>query len=361
VTSERSTPGHTLGVIVPCRNEADIVARKVANLVRARWPASPRPHRLVIVDDGSDDETAERAREALQRHAAAFEQCRVKAAVVRNDVRPGKPGAIRAGLEHLAGSCDLFVLTDADVSIEPDALAVLAAAFEVPELALACGAQRFVTDLAGDGGAAGADGGLPVDAGAAFDRLTARVRRFESGRGRLFSVHGQLLAWHASLGLAPTPGLAADDLDLMLQVRAAHAADPAGPWRVELVTGAVFLEVKTRARARAGEQELRRARAYVQVVRAWDGKPAARGFQWTFYRHVPLAAPAATVVAIAGVLATGAAFAGVSGALLAAAAVAVVCATPGGRGWVRLVRRIHEANRMQEAADLPERWEMARR
>ena len=32
-----------------------------------------------------------------------------------------------------------------------------------------------------------------------------------TGAGRVFSVHGQLLAWRADLGLAPTRGLAADD------------------------------------------------------------------------------------------------------------------------------------------------------
>jgi hypothetical protein len=367
VTGGTGNLGHTLGVVVPCRNEADIVARKVENLARADWPQSSRPHRIAIVDDGSDDGTGERARAACERCAAAFAQRGVQVAVVCNETRPGKPGAIQAGLDHLAGDgdlqvrCDLVVLTDADVSIEKETLVALADAFAAGELAMACGAQRFVADLAGDGRAVGAGGEPLVDRGAVFDRLTARVRRLESQRGRLFSVHGQLLAWRAALELAPTPGIAADDIDLMLQVRESHAADPSRAWRVELVASATFLEIKTEEPARAAEQELRRARAYVQVVRAWDGKPAARGFQWAFYRNVPLAAPAATVFAVALAPALGAALAGTVGALLALAIVGAAAATGRGRGWLRLVRRIHEANRMQRENVLPERWEMARR
>ena len=43
------------------------------------------------------------------------------------------------------------------------------------------------------------------------------MRAFESRFGKLFSVHGQLMAWRSCLGILPTPGYAADDLDLMLQ------------------------------------------------------------------------------------------------------------------------------------------------
>ena len=56
-------PGLVLGVIVPCRNEVAVIERKLRNLVIGRWPFSQRPHQIVVVDDGSNDGTAERARE----------------------------------------------------------------------------------------------------------------------------------------------------------------------------------------------------------------------------------------------------------------------------------------------------------
>src|SRR5262245_11771746 len=103
----------TLGVIVPCRDEAAVVARKLANLARCEWPASQWPHRIVVVDDGSRDATAKLAREA----AAAFDPARVRVDVVANAGRPGKIGAIAQGLTALVRDADLVVLTDADVVV----------------------------------------------------------------------------------------------------------------------------------------------------------------------------------------------------------------------------------------------------
>jgi glycosyltransferase involved in cell wall biosynthesis len=239
---------------------------------------------VVVVDDGSEDGTAEKARAAGAR-------------VVRNRERPGKPGALRTGIAELAG-CELLVLTDADVLLEPRALSELAAAFErEPGLAMACGAQRF------------------TNGSTAYDRWTARVRRLESRCGMLFSVHGQLLAWRAALDLVPTLGIAADDLDLMLQARRRG--------RVRLVDSAVFLEEKCAPGPLADEQALRRARAYVQFVRAQRaGLSGAAGWlQWQFYRRVPLLVPA--------------------------------------RGS-RIGRVIARAAELEARSTLPERWDMAR-
>jgi GT2 family glycosyltransferase len=269
-----------LGVLIPCRNEAAVIERKLANLARCEGIAGAH---VVVVDDGSEDGTAEKALAAGVR-------------VVRNRERPGKPGALRTGIAELAG-CELFVLTDADVLLEPGALLELAAAFErEPALAMACGAQRFASGST------------------AYDRWTARVRRLESRFGRLFSVHGQLLAWRAGLGLVPTLGIAADDLDLMLQARR-HG-------RVRLVPSAVFLEEKCAAGPLADEQALRRARAYVQLVRA--RRSPLRGLlgslQWQFYARAPFCVPSRS----------------------------------------RLGRVIARAVELEAHSTLPERWDMAR-
>ena len=239
-------PGPVLGVLVPCRNEGAVIARRLANLARQEWPAARAPHRVLVVDDGSEDGTGERARAALD--AAPFPP-QVRAEVVANARRPGKGGAIETGLELLGEHVDLVVLTDADVVCDARALLALAEAFaRDPRLVLACGAQRFVAELPGSGEARGADGSLPPDVGTAYDRISAWVRRRESARGRLFSVHGQLLAWRAELRLAPRRALAADDLELML---AARERAPAG--RIELVPSALFLEQRTLPGRPAGQ------------------------------------------------------------------------------------------------------------
>lgn len=345
-----------LGLIVPCHDEASVIERKLANLRGLAWPDAGRPHRVVVVDDGSRDATAALAARA----GAAFEPGRVALRVVTNAVRPGKSGAIEQGLRALAGEADLVVLTDADVVFEREALVALARAFvDDPRLGLACGAQRFVAALADDGSATAPGGGEPTPAAGLYDRLTARVRACESRAGRLFSVHGQLLAWRASLGLAPTPGYAADDLDLMLQARAAGA-------RVALAPGARFLEVKTPPGPAREAQALRRARAYVQLLGhprlaevAGRGGPLERLQVWA-YRRLPTSAPwwipsAIVVLAALAVLVLPRAAAA---AVLVALGLLLV-ASPG-RRLLALLGAIHKASRSEARASLSDRWETPR-
>ncbi|MCB9896630.1 MAG: glycosyltransferase [Planctomycetes bacterium] len=345
-----------LGVLVPCRDEAAVIARKLANLARLRWPDAPRAHRVVIVDDQSSDDTAVRARDALAAHPLP---AGVRASVVRNDGRPGKASAIAAGLDALGGDVDVIVLTDADVVFEDDALRALADAFaREPGLGMACGSQRFVRDLCDDGRPLGADGREPVPAPGRYDRWTAEVRALESRGGRLFSVHGQLLGWRAGLGLRPTPGLAADDLDLMLAVRARGMP-------VRKLTDARFLEVKTPPGAVAEAQALRRARAYVQIVRRarWPrGRDldAASRVQLLGYRVLPLAAPWSALAVLLGVLVLSAVLGGPNVLEVVAVLVVASLLSPAGRRLVRLLTVIARATLVESRAEIGDRWTMTR-
>jgi hypothetical protein len=344
-----------LGVLVPCRDEAAVIGRKLANLAAADWPAAPRAHRVVVVDDGSRDGTGEIARARVPLFAGS----RATLEVLENVGRPGKSGALEVGLASLRGQVDLLVLSDADVILEPAALAALSQAFaSEAELGMACGTQRFVRSLADDGTTRAAQGGELADAAGLYDRWTALVRRLESRRGRLFSVHGQLLAWRASLGLAPTPGLAADDLDLMLQARLAPSA-------IRLVPAARFLEVKTPAGAQRRAQELRRARAYLQFLRhprmaelARRGGPAER-LQVALYRRLPPAAPWLFLLAA---LLAAAAIASLhpAGAWLVLALIACALLFAPARRLARLLRVIARARRAEARLSLTDRWETPR-
>ena len=121
-----------LGVLVPCRNEAAVLPAKLANLGMAEWPEHPRAHRLVVIDNGSSDGTAEVAAALLAEHFGA--RPAVETQVV-SAPGGGKPAALRAGLEAIA-DCDLVVVTDADVRLEATALTELARAFAAfPDLA----------------------------------------------------------------------------------------------------------------------------------------------------------------------------------------------------------------------------------
>lgn len=344
--------GPRLGVLVPCRNEAAVVARRVANLAWCTWPAASA-HRVVVIDDGSDDDTAALAREAMD---GALGDA-VRAEVIANTDRPGKAGAIASGLAALGDSVDVVVLTDADVVLRQDALLHVAGAFaRSDDLLMACGSQEFVDALGDDGRPIRDDGAEPRPAAGLYDRITARVRAIESRRGLLFSVHGQLLAWSRALGLTPTPGLAADDLDLMLAARARGA-------RIEKLDAARFLEVKTPPGERADSQALRRARAYVQIVRkaTWPApRSAFEALQLACYRRLPLAAPWIVIVGLTllGVVLFAATTPAVAAAALAG--VALLLLVGPGRKLLLLMRVIATAQRMEARGELGDRWEMPR-
>jgi len=300
-----------LGVIVPCRDEAEVIERKLGNLARLDWPVGE--HVIVVVDDGSTDGTVALARAAASRTSV------MDVRVIANEDRPGKSGAVRTACAALAGAADLFVLTDADVILETNALVELARAFEDDApLLLACGAQQFVRDF---------ETLAPVDH--PFDRVTARVRACESRFGKLFSVHGQLAAWRASANLQPGAGRPADDLDLMFAARRAGGT-------VRLIPGARFLEEKVER----DDQAVRRARAYFEALRDRHrplGEDWIDRAQWTFYRLVPGLAPA-----------------------LLLPLRPVLRLTHRGRRLTRLLEVIRRARREESRAPLSDRWEMQR-
>ncbi len=277
-----------IGVVIPAHDEANVIERRLRNLAAEDWPKieDGRSHQVVVVCDHSSDGTFGVAERAIGQLGASSG---VRFAAVRNQRAAGKAHAIATGLSELE-SVDWVLLTDADVIQRRGSLDALARAFAAePRLILACGAQEFVRDLESSGQPRAAGGGEPVPCPGLYDRVTAWVRAFESRRGLLFSVHGQLLAWRIGLGLVPRPGIAADDLDLMFQARAAGG-------RVELIREARFLEPKLPAGEGKQDQELRRARAYFQVLGATQGSPARnRGrfarVQLLAYRWLPYLAP----------------------------------------------------------------------
>lgn len=346
-----------VGVMVPCRNESEVIARRIANLARLTWPASSPEqdgqHRVLVIDDHSQDDTSARAQAALRALPKG-----VRGQLVPNQVRPGKNGAIESGLLELGDSVDLVVLTDADVLVDPMALGATLEAFEQDEqLGMACASQFFIEALDADGDM-GEGGTSQFDARSeAWDRVTARVRRIESHFGKLFSVHGQWLAWRADLKLAPRQGVAADDIDLMLQVRGSHRP------KVSIVQGARFYECKPPGGEAADAQALRRARAWFQVFRE-DATPpgltALDRLQWWTYSRLPAWLPWISLllaILLVGALAWG------LGALAGWALLAVfvgLAFTPWGREWRRTFGFILRAKRLEGREAMPEAWEMRR-
>jgi hopene-associated glycosyltransferase HpnB len=118
--------------VVPARNEADVIEQSIGSLLRQDYPG---PFHVVLVDDGSDDGTADRA-SAAQEGAGRLD-------ILRGSPLPagwtGKVWAQNQGVTHALSSDDkpdYLLLTDADIGHAPDNLRALVAQAESGRLVL---------------------------------------------------------------------------------------------------------------------------------------------------------------------------------------------------------------------------------
>jgi dolichyl-phosphate beta-glucosyltransferase len=114
-----------LTLLIPCYNEAGRLPRTLSSFL-ARLPDDPAATEVIVLDDGSEDGTAE-----LTRSAAAGDP-RVR--LLRWETNVGKGFAIRAGM--LAASGDVIVFTDADGSYGPEQAERVASALDAADVAI---------------------------------------------------------------------------------------------------------------------------------------------------------------------------------------------------------------------------------
>src|SRR5881227_727133 len=96
-----------LSIVVPAYNEAARLGRSLQEIIRY-LNDTREPSEVIVVDDGSTDETAEIARQCLQDSGV------VSARVVRYEENRGKGYAVRLGL--LEAQANIALFSDADLS-----------------------------------------------------------------------------------------------------------------------------------------------------------------------------------------------------------------------------------------------------
>jgi glycosyltransferase involved in cell wall biosynthesis len=98
----------SLSVVIPAYNEAARLGKTltaVVNYLRQSWPDAE----LIVVDDGSNDQTATLAREVFDQNAR-----NLRTSVISYKSNLGKGRAVRLGL--LAARSDVVLFSDADLS-----------------------------------------------------------------------------------------------------------------------------------------------------------------------------------------------------------------------------------------------------
>ncbi len=129
-TGDLPEPRHWPSVVavIPARNEADVIARTIAGVLAQDYPGALR---VILVDDQSDDGTAEIARTA----AGGDERLRILTGSPRPPGWTGKLWAVEQGIAA-AGTPDFLWLTDADIGHTPDNLRRLVARATGRQLAM---------------------------------------------------------------------------------------------------------------------------------------------------------------------------------------------------------------------------------
>jgi len=144
-------PPRRVVAVIPARDEAPVIAEAVESLLRQRFAGSIE---VVVVDDGSTDDTAGAARAAAGQVAGASTHL----TVLRSAPLPaGWTGKLWAMSQGLARACELnpdyLLLTDADIHHDPDNVAALLARAEAQghdlvsymvRLSVASFAERFL-------------------------------------------------------------------------------------------------------------------------------------------------------------------------------------------------------------------------
>lgn len=110
--------------VVPARDEADVIAHSLGSLLAQDYPGELR---VILVDDQSDDGTAEAARAAAEQLGRA-ERLEILTGAARPAGWTGKLWAVKQGIERAREHApELLWLTDADIAHTPDNLRRLVA------------------------------------------------------------------------------------------------------------------------------------------------------------------------------------------------------------------------------------------
>jgi len=117
-----------VAVLIPAYNEEKVIERTIRAALNSNYPNLF----VIVIDDGSRDQTLTVARRAFAAEAAAGK------VLILGKPNSGKAEALNYGIEHI-GDAELFVGIDADTIIAPDAISRLVPHFINPKVGAIAG------------------------------------------------------------------------------------------------------------------------------------------------------------------------------------------------------------------------------
>ncbi len=180
----RPFPSSTLGdapsltVVIPAYNEGAMVLKSIESAVSARYPTERLE--VLVVDDGSGDDTWEHIRRAADRYPDTV-------SAVRFPENRGKRAALMAGFERARG--EIIVTLDSDSVIDPEALLAITGPFSNPRVGAVAGKVAVYNK---------GDGLIPRMLGIRYLLTFDVLRAAESSYGTVYCCPGAFTAYRAS-------------------------------------------------------------------------------------------------------------------------------------------------------------------
>jgi len=165
-------------VVIPAYNEGAMVAKSIDSVASARYPLERLE--IIVVDDGSTDDTWHHIQLAVARHDG-----RVRA--VRQDRNRGKRHALAVGFQQARG--EILVTVDSDSVVEPTALLALAGPFANPRVGVVAGRVLVYNRR---------EGIIPRMLHVRFMLAFDFLRAYQSTFGTVYCSPGALSAYRAS-------------------------------------------------------------------------------------------------------------------------------------------------------------------
>ncbi|HVC46593.1 MAG TPA: glycosyltransferase [Terracidiphilus sp.] len=165
-------------VIIPAYNEGPMVAKSIDSVAEADY--DPERLKIVVVDDGSKDDTWEHIQTAAARHAGRVQ-------TVRLAKNSGKRAALAEGFR--LGTGDIFVTVDSDSVVARGALLALAGPFANERVGVVAGKVQVYNQR---------EGLIPRMLHVRFTLSFDFLRAYQSTYGTVYCSPGALSAYRAS-------------------------------------------------------------------------------------------------------------------------------------------------------------------
>ena len=239
----------TMTLLIPAYNEAAVIAHKIENSLALDYP--PEQLEIIVVTDGSDDETAAIVKDHADRGVRLFHQPQ----------RRGKIAAINRMMPLI--DSEIVVFSDANAMIEPESLRALARNFDDPTVGGVAGEKRVL----------GGGEGL-------YWRYESYLKRCDSAISSVMGAAGELFAIRRRLFEPAPPDTLLDDFVISLRLVQAG-------WRVAYEPEAIVTEPPSPTLAGEWQRRSRNAAGGFQSMRRLPGllNPARGWVAWQYISH----------------------------------------------------------------------------